>query len=62
MNGPAILELITFRWYGHVDWREDIDVGVKRSKKDIRKLEKEIQLRDYHNLINSKIWSLKKEN
>ena len=20
-NGPSILELITFRWYGHVDWR-----------------------------------------
>lgn len=30
-EGPAFLEAVTFRWYGHVDWREDIDVGVNRS-------------------------------
>jgi pyruvate dehydrogenase E1 component alpha subunit len=30
-EGPALLEAVTFRWYGHVDWREDIDVGVNRS-------------------------------
>lgn len=29
--GPAFLEAVTFRWYGHVDWREDVDVGVHRS-------------------------------
>jgi TPP-dependent pyruvate/acetoin dehydrogenase alpha subunit len=29
--GPGFLEAVTFRWYGHVDWREDIDVGVCRS-------------------------------
>ena len=34
-NGPALLEAITYRWYGHVDWREDIDVGVNRSKEDL---------------------------
>lgn len=30
-EGPRFLEAVTFRWYGHVDWREDIDVGVNRS-------------------------------
>lgn len=28
---PGFIEAVTFRWYGHVDWREDIDVGVHRS-------------------------------
>ena len=32
---PTFIEAITFRHYGHVDWREDIDVGVNRSKKDL---------------------------
>ena len=32
---PGFVELITYRFYGHVDWREDIDVGVARSLKDI---------------------------
>jgi TPP-dependent pyruvate/acetoin dehydrogenase alpha subunit len=30
-QGPGFLEAVTYRWYGHVDWREDIDVGVDRS-------------------------------
>jgi pyruvate dehydrogenase E1 component alpha subunit len=30
-KGPMFLEAVTHRWYGHVDWREDIDVGVHRS-------------------------------
>lgn len=34
-NGPGFIEAVTFRWYGHVDWREDIDVGVNRSKEDL---------------------------
>ena len=34
-RGPAFLEAVTFRWYGHVDWREDIDVGVNRSIDDL---------------------------
>ncbi len=34
-NGPAFLELVTYRWYGHVDWRDDVDVGVARSLDDI---------------------------
>jgi TPP-dependent pyruvate/acetoin dehydrogenase alpha subunit len=34
-SGPAFLEAITFRWLGHVDWRDDIDVGVQRSKEEL---------------------------
>lgn len=34
-EGPGFLEAVTYRWYGHVDWREDIDVGVNRSKHDV---------------------------
>ncbi len=33
--GPGFLEAVTQRWYGHVDWREDIDVGVNRSTIDL---------------------------
>ncbi len=61
-SGPAILELITFRWYGHVGWREDIDVGVKRSKKDIQDWKKRDPIKRLsQSMINSKLWSLKKE-
>ena len=34
-KGPALIELVTYRWYGHVDWRDDIDVGVDRSLEDV---------------------------
>jgi pyruvate dehydrogenase E1 component alpha subunit len=34
-KGPRFLELVTYRWYGHVDWRDDVDVGVDRSLDDI---------------------------
>jgi len=34
-KGPRLLELVTYRFYGHVDWRDDVDVGVKRSLDDI---------------------------
>lgn len=34
-NGPAFLEAVTYRWFGHVDWREDIDVGVNRSAEEL---------------------------
>jgi pyruvate dehydrogenase E1 component alpha subunit len=34
-NQPCYIEGLTFRHYGHVDWRKDIDVGVSRSGKDI---------------------------
>lgn len=34
-GGPSFIEAVTYRWYGHVDWREDIDVGVNRSQADV---------------------------
>jgi TPP-dependent pyruvate/acetoin dehydrogenase alpha subunit len=34
-EGPGFLEAVTYRWYGHVDWREDIDVGVNRSSTEV---------------------------
>jgi len=34
-KGPRLIELVTYRWYGHVDWRDDVDVGVDRSLVDI---------------------------
>ena len=34
-KGPGFLEAVTYRWYGHVDWREDVDVGVNRSAEDL---------------------------
>lgn len=34
-QGPGFLEAVTFRWYGHVDWREDIDVGLHRSVEEL---------------------------
>ena len=61
-NGPALIELITYRWFGHVDWREDIDVGVARSVNDIDNW----KLRDpIHRLseamINLRIWTKEEE-
>lgn len=35
-DGPFFIEAITYRWLGHVDWREDVDVGVNRSMEDIK--------------------------
>ena len=35
--GPGFLEAVTFRWLGHVDWREDVDVGVARSADELAK-------------------------
>lgn len=34
-HGPGFLEAVTYRWFGHVDWREDIDVGVNRSALEV---------------------------
>jgi len=61
-NGPGFLELVTYRWYGHVDWREDIDVGVARSKDDIKDWKRRDPiLRLSKSMINSKIWSKEQE-
>jgi pyruvate dehydrogenase E1 component alpha subunit len=34
-NLPGFIEAFTYRHYGHVDWREDVDVGVNRSSEDL---------------------------
>jgi pyruvate dehydrogenase E1 component alpha subunit len=36
-HGPAFIEAVTYRQFGHVDWRDDIDVGVNRSSADLVK-------------------------
>jgi pyruvate dehydrogenase E1 component alpha subunit len=61
--GPAILELITYRWYGHVDWQEDIDVGVARSMEDIKNWKARDPInRLSQSMIHSKIWTKEEEN
>lgn len=37
---PVFIEAFTYRHFGHVDWQEDIDVGVNRSKSDLAKWKK----------------------
>ena len=32
---PVFIEAITYRHFGHVDWQEDVDVGVNRSAEQI---------------------------
>ena len=61
-NGPGFLELVTYRWYGHVDWRDDVDVGVKRSLDDIDNWKaRDPILRLSTAMIDSQIWSQDKE-
>jgi TPP-dependent pyruvate/acetoin dehydrogenase alpha subunit len=61
-KGPAILELITYRWYGHVDWRDDVDVGVARSIDEINNWKKRDPIqRLSQSMINSKIWTKEEE-
>lgn len=57
-GGPGFLELITYRWYGHVDWQEDIDVGVARSMDDISNWKaRDPIFRLSQSMISSKIWT-----
>lgn len=35
-KSPVFIEALTYRHYGHVDWREDIDVGIYRSESDLK--------------------------
>ena len=61
-SGPAVLELVTFRWYGHVDWREDVDVGIARSKEDIKNWRGRDPIKRLSQaMIDSKIWTKKME-
>lgn len=57
-EGPVFLEAITYRWYGHVDWREDVDVGVNRSKENINSWRKHDPIaRMRENLLSKNVWS-----
>lgn len=62
-GGPRFIELVTYRHYGHVDWRDDIDVGVERSLEDVSnwKLRDPI-LRLSNAMIENGLWSKDKEN
>jgi pyruvate dehydrogenase E1 component alpha subunit len=61
-KGPEVIELVTYRWYGHVDWRKDIDVGVERSMTDIKNwIARDPITRLSQAMINSKIWTKKNE-
>ena len=62
-KGPGFIELVTYRWYGHVDWRDDVDVGVDRSLDDINSWKaRDPILRLSKSMIKAKIWSMEQEN
>ena len=50
-NGPALIEAITYRWYGHVDWRDDIDVGVSRSRKEVEEWKEKDPIKRLRNAL-----------
>ena len=60
--GPALIELVTYRWYGHVDWRDDIDVGVERSTDDVAYWKARDPIaRLSKSMINAQRWSQERE-
>ena len=60
--GPSVLELVTYRWYGHVDWRDDVDVGVDRSLDDIENWKtRDPILRLSKAMIEAGAWSVEQE-
>ena len=61
-KGPALIELVTYRWYGHVDWRDDVDVGVERSLDDIENWKaRDPILRLSKSMIKAKMWTTEQE-
>lgn len=57
-GGPGFIEAVTYRWYGHVDWREDIDVGVNRSQADLENWRaRDPILRLKRAMISANLWS-----
>jgi TPP-dependent pyruvate/acetoin dehydrogenase alpha subunit len=59
-DGPGFIEAFTYRLYGHVDWRDDIDVGVNRSVKDLNTWKKKDPIKRLLNsMLNKKIIKLK---
>ena len=60
--GPRFIELVTYRHYGHVDWRDDIDVGVERSLDDVENWKaRDPILRLSKAMIEAEIWNTEKE-
>ena len=61
-KGPGLIELVTYRWYGHVDWRDDVDVGVDRSLDDIENWKaRDPILRLSKSMIKAKMWTTEEE-
>jgi len=50
-KGPALIEAVTYRWLGHVDWREDIDVGINRCEKTLQLWKEKCPLKRLKNSI-----------
>lgn len=58
-EGPGFLEAVTYRWYGHVDWREDIDVGVHRSVEELSEWRRRDPVRRLEEgMIEAGIWTV----
>ena len=61
-KGPGLIELVTYRWYGHVDWRDDVDVGVDRSLDDIENWKaRDPIMRLSKSMIKAKMWTTEEE-
>ena len=57
-SGPGFIEAVTYRWYGHVDWRDDIDVGVHRSQEDVQDWKSRDPIKRLRaSMINLEAWS-----
>jgi len=57
-KGPGFIEAVTFRWYGHVDWREDIDVGIHRSVEELNNWRQRDPIRRLKDaLLNAGVWT-----
>ena len=60
-KGPGLIEAVTYRWFGHVDWREDIDVGTNRCKETLEQWKKRCPIKRLRNsLLEQNIISEKK--
>ena len=58
-----MIEAITYRWLGHVDWREDLDVGINRCKKTLDLWKNKCPLKRLKNsILKENILSIKNLN